>query len=104
MIEKALDYMKRTALEYGTAKGEAAATEKFLSVVKAEQMNKSEASSLGQRETDAYASKEYKQAILAMQAAIEKEAHLKWMLNAAVAQIEIFKVSEYSKRVEMRNL
>jgi len=44
------------------------------------------------------------QAILAHKQAVEEEAHLKWMLTAAQARIEIYKVQEYTKRSEMRNL
>ena len=67
-------------------------------------MNKRESNSLGQREADAYASAEYIQAITANKQAIEQEAHLKWMLTAAQARIEVWKTQEYSKRSELRNL
>jgi hypothetical protein len=102
--EKAIRYIQEHAEKYAKAKGDVAYTENYLKVVKSQQMNKSESSSLGQREADAYASAEYKESILAHKQAIEEEAHLKWMLTAAQARIEVWKTQEYSKRSEMRNL
>jgi hypothetical protein len=102
--EKAIRYIQEHAERYAKAKGDVAFTENYLKVIKSQQMNKSESSSLGQREADAYASADYLLAIKANQAAVEQEAHLKWMLLAAQARIEIFKTTEYSKRAELRNL
>jgi hypothetical protein len=102
--EKAIRYIQENAELYAKAKGDVAYTENYLKVVKSQQMNKSDSSSLGQREADAYASDAYLQAIKANQTAVEQEAHLKWMLTAAQARIEVWKTQEYSKRSEMRNL
>lgn len=102
--EKAIRYIQEHAEQYAKAKGDVAYTENYLKVVKSQQMNKSESSSLGQREADAYASAEYIQAITANKQAIEQESHLRWMLEAAKARIEVFKVQEYTKRAEMKNL
>jgi hypothetical protein len=102
--EKAIRYIQEHAEQYAVAKGDVAYTENYLKVVKSQQMNKSESSSLGQREADAYASADYLLAIKANQVAVEQEANLKWMLLAAQARIEVFKTVEYSKRAELRNL
>ena len=102
--EKAIRYIQEHAEQYAKAKGDVAYTENYLKVVKSQQMNKSESSSLGQREADAYASAEYKESILANKQAIEEEARLKWMLTAAQARIEVYKTQEYTKRAEMKNL
>jgi hypothetical protein len=102
--EKAIRYIQEHAEKYAKAKGDVAFTENYLKVIKSQQMNKSESSSLGQREADAYASTDYLQAITANKQAVEEEAHLKWMLTAAQARIEVWKTQEYSKRSEMRNL
>lgn len=102
--EKAIRYIQEHAELYAVAKGDVAYTDNYLKVVKSQQMNKSESNSLGQREADAYASAEYIQAITANKQAIEQEAHLKWMLTAAQARIEVWKTQEYSKRSELRNL
>ncbi len=102
--EKAIRYMQEHAEKYAKAKGDVAYTENYLKVVKSQQMNKSESSSLGQREADAYASADYIQAILANKQAIEEEAHLKWMLTAAQARVEVWKTTQYTIRAEMKNL
>jgi len=102
--EKAIRYIQEHAEQYAKAKGDVAYTENYLKVVKSQQMNKSESSSLGQREADAYATAEYKESITAHKQAIEEEAHLKWMLTAAQARIEVYKVQEYTKRQELKNL
>jgi hypothetical protein len=102
--EKAIRYIQEHAEKYAKAKGDVAYTENYLKVVKSQQMNKSESSSLGQREADAYASAEYLQAITANKQAVEEETHLRWMLEAAKARIEVFKVQEYTKRQELKNM
>ena len=101
---QAVNFIKENAKAYAIAKGNAAYTDNYLKVVKAKQMNASGSSSLGAKEADAYASPEYQTAILANQAAIEEEAHLRWLLTAAQARIEVWKVEQYSLRQEMKNL
>jgi hypothetical protein len=102
--EKAIRYIQEHAERYAKAKGDVAFTENYLKVVKSQQMNKSESSSLGQREADAYASDDYLQAIIANKQAVEEEAHLKWMLTAAQARVEVWKTTQYTIRAEMKNL
>jgi hypothetical protein len=102
--EKAIRYIQENAEKYAKAKGDVAYTENYLKVVKSQQMNKSESSSLGQREADAYASADYLQAITANKQAVEEEAHLKWMLTAAQARIEVWKTTQFTMRQEMKNL
>jgi hypothetical protein len=102
--EKAIRYIQEHAEKYAKAKGDVAFTENYLKVIKSQQMNKSESSSLGQREADAYASADYLQAITANKQAVEEEAHLKWMLTAAQARVEVWKTTQYTIRAEMKNL
>ena len=102
--EKAIRYIQEHAEKYAKAKGDVAYTENYLKVVKSQQMNKSESSSLGQREADAYASADYLQAITAYKQAVEEESNLKWMLTAAQARIEVWKTTQYTIRAEMKNL
>jgi hypothetical protein len=101
--EKAIRYIQEHAERYAKAKGDVAFTENYLKVIKSQQMNKSESSSLGQREADAYASADYLLAITAHKQAVEEECHLRWMLEAAKARIEVYKVQEYTKRQELKN-
>ena len=99
---QAIDFIKANAKQYAIAKGNVAYTDNFLKVVKAKQMNASDSSSLGAKEASAYSSPEYLNAIVANQAAIEEEAHLKWLLTAAQARIEVYKVEQYTLRQEMK--
>jgi len=102
--EKAIRYIQEHAEQYAKAKGDVAYTENYLKVVKAQEANKSTSTTIGGKDTDAYASEEYKQAILANKQAIEEEAHLKFMLIAAQARIEVWKTTQYTARQEMKNL
>ena len=102
--EKAIRYIQEHAEKYAKAKGDVAYTENYLKVVKAQEANKSKSTTIGGKDTDAYASPEYLQAITANKQAVEEETHLRWMLEAAKARIEVFKVQEYTKRAEMKNL
>jgi hypothetical protein len=102
--EKAIRYIQENAEKYAKAKGDVAYTDNYLKVVKAQEANKSKSTTIGGKDTDAYASPEYLQAILANKQAIEEEAHLKWMLTAAQARIEVYKVQEHTRRAELRNL
>ena len=102
--EKAIRYIQENAEKYAKAKGDVAYTDNYLKVIKAQEANKSKSTTIGGKDTDAYASPEYLQAILANKQAIEEESHLRWMLEAAKARIEVWKTQEYSKRAEMKNL
>lgn len=102
--ELALAFIQKNASEFAEAKGKRIYLENFLKTVKAQQMNESDSSSLGARETDAYASQQYIDTCLALRQAVEQEERLKWLLTAAQAKIEVWKTIEYGKRAEMRNL
>jgi hypothetical protein len=102
--EKAIRYIQEHAEKYAKAKGDVAYTENYLKVVKAQEANKSKSTTIGGKDTDAYASPEYLQAILANKQAIEEESHLRWMLEAAKARIEVWKTTQFTMRQEMKNL
>lgn len=101
---QAIDFIAKTAPKYAEAKGQMYYLENFLKTVKAQEMNKSDSTSLGQREADAYESVAYRETNMAYKQAVEQEAHLKWMLAAAQARIEVFKVLQYTARQELKNL
>lgn len=77
--------------------------ENYLTTVKSRLMNE-ESGTLGNKEAYAYAHPEYVQQLEALKIAIEKEEHLKYMLLAAQARIDVWKTQEYSKRQELKNL
>jgi hypothetical protein len=41
---------------------------------------------------------------MGIKAAVEKEEKYRWLMTAAQARIEVWKVNEYTKRAEIRNL
>jgi len=59
---------------------------------------------LGKQETFAYAHEEYIEILEGIRAAVEKEEKYRWLMTAAQARVEVWKVNEYTKRAEIRNL
>lgn len=55
------------------------------------------------QEREAYANPKYIDHLKALQAAVEAEEKLRWMLIAAEARIEVFRTQEASRRAEMRS-
>lgn len=100
---KAIGYIIEKAPEYAQAKGERVFIENYLRTVKSRLMNE-EAGTLGNKEAYAYAHTDYEVQLKALQVATEKEEHMKYMLLAAQARIEVWKTQEYSKRQELKNL
>ena len=101
---EAINFIARTAPKYAEAKGQMYYLENFLKTVKAQEMNRSDSSSLGQREADAYESQAYRDANTAYKAAVEEEAHLKWLMTAAQARVEVWKTQQYNLRQELKNI
>lgn len=100
---KAISYIIEKAPEYAQAKGERVFIENYLRTVKSRLMNQEEGT-LGNKEAYAYAHTDYEVQLKALQVATEKEEHMKYMLLAAQARIEVWKTQEYSKRQELKNL
>lgn len=100
---KAIDYMTKNAPEYAQAKADRVFIEGYINTVKARLMNQEEGT-LGNKEAYAKAHPDYVQQLEALKIATEKEEHLKYMLKAAELRVEIWKVQEYTKRAELRNL
>ena len=59
---------------------------------------------LGKQETYAYAHEEYLEVLEGIRQAVEKEEKYRWLMTAAQARVEVWKVNEYTKRAEIRNL
>ena len=100
---KAINYITSNSQAFAKAKADRTFVENNLRVVKSELMNEEEGT-LGHKEAYAYAHANYKAQLVALREATEIEENLLWMMKAALARIEIYKVQEYSKRAEMRNL
>lgn len=99
---KAIQYIIDTAPKYAKAKGERVKLEEFRKSKKAVLMNEAPTEVLGKQETYAYSHEDYISLLDAIGHAVAQEEELRWMLIAAQARIEVFKVAEYTKRAEMK--
>lgn len=100
----AINFIATNAPKLAQAKADRIYLENFVKVVKSNQMNESSSGSLGQKEVDAYASKEYLEVIKGLKAAVEEETKIFYLIQAANARIDVWKTMEYNKRAELRNL
>ena len=98
---RAIDFVKKSAEQYGQAKADVSYIEKYFTSLKSELMGE-ETGTLGAKEAYAYSHPRYKDQLQALKIAVAEEAKLKYLLEAAKMTIEVFKTLEFSKRVEMR--
>ena len=94
----AIDFIFKTAPLYAKAKGELAQFEAFRHSLKAIEMSKSEASTIGGKEMDAYKSQAYQELCEAIGLATEEAEALKWQLEAAKMRFELYRTQEASNR------
>jgi hypothetical protein len=59
---------------------------------------------LGKQEIYAYAHPDYIEILEGIKVSVEREENYRWLMTAAQARIEVFKVQEYTKRAEIRNI
>ena len=97
-------FIQDTAPKFAKAKADRTFIENYLRTVKSQLMGDSDATSLGQREADAYASQKYVEQLNGLREAVEQEETYRWQMTAAQAKLEIWKTTEYSRRAEMKNL
>ena len=72
--------------------------------VKAKLMKGCQETVLGKQEIYAYAHPDYIEILEGIKVSVEQEENYRWMMAAAQARIEVFKVQEYTKRAEIRNI
>ena len=94
----AIDFIFKTAPLYAKAKGELAQFEAFRHSLKAIEMSKSEAHTIGGKEMDAYKSQPYQELCEAIGLATEEAEALKWQLEAAKMRFELYRTQEASNR------
>ena len=94
----AIDYIFKTAPEYAKAKGNLAQFEAFKHSLKAIEMSKSEATSIGAKEMDAYKSQPYQELCEAIGLATEEVETLRWKLIAAQLRVDIWRTEQASNR------
>ena len=94
----AIDFIFKTAPAYAKAKGELAQFEAFKHSLKAIEMSKSEATSLGGKEVDAYKSQAYQELCEAIGLATEEAEALKWQLEAAKMSFDAWRTEQANNR------
>jgi hypothetical protein len=94
----AIDFIFKTAPLYAKAKGELAQFEAFRHSLKAIEMSKSEATTIGGKEMDAYKSQPYQELCEAIGLATEEAEGLRWQLEAAKMRFEAWRTQEASNR------
>lgn len=94
----AIDFIFKKAPEYAKAKGNLAQFEAYKHSLKAIEMAKSEANSLGAKEMDAYRSKAYQELCEAIGLATEEAEALRWQLEAAKMRFEAWRTESATNR------
>ena len=94
----AIDFIFKTAPLYAKAKGELAQFEAYKHSLKAIEMSKSEATSLGAKEMDAYKSQPYQELCEAIGLATEEAEALRWKLEAAKMRFEAWRTEQATNR------
>jgi predicted nucleic acid-binding protein len=90
-VEKALDYLRDTALDAARATAERIYLEEYTRVIKSKIMQEHRDDSLGAQEREAYADQRYKQHLEAVRIAIEQEHEHRFRRQAAAAKIEAWR-------------
>jgi hypothetical protein len=99
---KAVNFIIENAPRMAQAKGQRVYLEQFRKSKKALLMNASKSKTVAEREADAYADAEYIVLLKGLQAAVETEEELKWMLVAAEARVELYRTESANARAQDR--
>lgn len=102
---QAVEYMIAKSGEYAQAKANRIYCEEYRKSLKSLLMKEAMVeghSAANAQEREAYASERYMDHLKALQAAVEAEEKLRWMLIAAEARIEVWRSQESSKRAEIK--
>jgi hypothetical protein len=102
--EACFKFIQTEAPRHAEAKGEVIRLESKLKAVKGALMDSSEASSIAMKEADAYRHTAYMETVQELKEATVLETKLNTLIKAAFAKLEIFKVMEYTKRQEVKQL
>jgi hypothetical protein len=94
----AIDFIFKKAPAYAKAKGNLSQFEAFKHSLKAIEMSKSEATTIGGKEMDAYKSQAYQELCEAIGLATEEAELLKWQLTAAQMRVEIWRTESATNR------
>lgn len=101
----AVEYMIAKSGDYAQAKANRIYCEEYRKSLKSLLMKDSMVdghNAVNAQEREAYANPKYIDHLKALQAAVEAEEKLRWMLIAAEARIEVWRSQEASKRSEIK--
>ena len=97
-LESALTFIKVEAKEYAAAKADRRYLEEFRKTVRARLFILAPGKTIADREAWAYAHDDYEANLVGLQAAVEKEEQLRWQLEAARIQCELYRTQQSTKR------
>lgn len=100
-IEKALDYLRDSAVPAAQARANRIYLEEYRKSLKALVMQRYAMSPLGAQERDAYASKEYTDHLHALKLAVEQDEKHRFLREAAQAKIEAWRTMNANARVNV---
>ena len=99
-VENALEYLRINAIKAARAKAERIYMIEYRKVVKANMMKQFQHLPLAAQEREAYDSKEYRDQLEAMKAAIEADEYHSWGLVAAQATLDAWRTQNANRRSE----
>jgi len=94
----ALDFIRDNATRLAQAKANRVYLDEFRKTLKARLMKSSGQEAIGAQEREAYAHDSYAQHLLALQAAVEEEEALRWLMVAAQAKVDVWRSLNASNR------
>lgn len=97
-IEKAIDWLRDTALKAAKGRAERAYLEEFRKVLKSQIMREHKTESLGAQEAIAYSDSRYLSHLDCIRIAIEADEHLRFLRVAAEAKIQAWQTQSANNR------
>lgn len=104
--EQATQSIREKAPQYGEAKGQRVYLEEFRKSLKALLMKDALAMGIeaaNAQEREAYSDPQYKSLLKGLAAAIEKEETLKWQIEAARLDVEIWRTKQANERMLIKS-
>lgn len=97
-MQESIDYLFETAFKSAKARADRAVLEQGLKRVKALEMRDSNAKTIGERETAAYASDAYNAALKGLREAIQQDEGYRALRDAHAARIEAWRTQQATMR------
>jgi hypothetical protein len=100
LVQKALDHLRLNAGEAAKARAERIYMEEYRKTIKANVMMRHLDTSVAAQEREAYASQDYKDHLIALRDAVERDETFRWKMVAAEATIEAWRTEQANRRSE----